>query len=755
MALIDAVKAVCDRLDRHGWRDLLRAASAGQLDIRQPTTAALRQALLAPLTTVDRTVRGFEDFAPTGRQGVTPGRPAQSLLFHALASPGVRLGPEAPLAAFPTAREIDDVENFVFGAEPPTLAALRQRVGLPASSSFDVVVFAYEYRPAADTCSRAHADLTFSRTGVARVGTRPPLYRAEHRGFQPEVEEEPFAFRVCPAHYGAFLAVRRKPGDGFAPMRPRAGDGEREFWLPVHKLFTGGECIAGLNVSVAFTTFHYNDKIRRVQRLRGTMRPETPPFQLREGIAQMMNATANPGYLCPTVHERLVEPAVMDGKFVTYPVPPGPNGFAAFEPGAQTLNDAEVRPAPAYVHARTKVVAERLFDLNEFADVRAEVAKGGYAALHYVDFTGEGFVDVDVTGLPSTDVAAPSRQAYSLVGAPDFFPSTGQRELTDWSSSAAVPKAVRSALWGVPPAPLSDTRLPANLQMPGHRFDDTEETVTALVPLFGASPSGAMPPMLEDALRHSCLPDDAAGVFAPGWDVSTDKTAAGRPVHHLAAYGLGSPFPEDSKLCAALSTFWPSVAPDITRGMSIHTGNGSLRHTVAPLTDEEIGQVGTLPWDGNRGPQVVTIDGQLFAECESFLHVDYVQAALESRFTARLTGRVTSDEYKRRVLAMAYAYRVLPLTPNDWFVLSFRRLGAGDPELQRAQVDASTVLPGIVFRIDAFRASEKTERVSPTDVRKRLLPITDRRFLIVDPQNRHVLHRRAADALWRREPLTL
>ena len=28
---------------------------------------------------------------------------------------------------------------------------------------------------------------------------------------------------------------------------------------------------------------------------------------------------------------------------------------------------------------------------------------------------------------------------------------------------------------------------------------------------------------------------------------------------HLAAYGLGSPFPEDSKLCAALSSFWPAV----------------------------------------------------------------------------------------------------------------------------------------------------------------------------------------------------
>ena len=52
-------------------------------------------------------------------------------------------------------------------------------------------------------------------------------------------------------------------------------------------------------------------------------------------------------------------------------------------------------------------------------------------------------------------------------------------------------------------------------------------------------------------------------MFAPGWDISVDGRAGGP--EHLAAYGLGSPFPEDSKLCAALSAFWPAVAPDAAR----------------------------------------------------------------------------------------------------------------------------------------------------------------------------------------------
>ena len=54
------------------------------------------------------------------------------------------------LIGYPTVDEIESIENYVFGASPPTLAQLRQRAGLAASEKFSVVVFAYEYRPARD-----------------------------------------------------------------------------------------------------------------------------------------------------------------------------------------------------------------------------------------------------------------------------------------------------------------------------------------------------------------------------------------------------------------------------------------------------------------------------------------------------------------------------------------------------------------------------------------------------------------------------
>jgi hypothetical protein len=759
MSLIDSVKAACDRLAPLGWRDLLQQVTVNGLDIQQASAQTLATALAAPLASIDRSFPGFTDFASQGQAGVTPGIPAHSLLYHAFASPAVRTQVNGPLAGFPTLLEIEAIENYVFGAGARSLAQIRQSAGAPLS----VVVFAYEYRSSADTCSQLQADLVFSRTGISRVGTREPLYNAEHRGYQSEAPDDPFGFHVCAARFGVFLATKKKGSRAnFTPMRSQSGDTTVDFWVPIHKLFSGTECIQGLTLQVKLSSFHYNDKIRRIQVLLQQQPPASFPFQFSEGIAEFSASAALPvGLLFPVPHARLVEPAKRDGKFVTYRVPPSRSGFAAFEPGAQQdeATGAEVRPAPAYVHARTQVRNGSLFDLGHdpnHPDVLANVSQGNYDALHYVDFTGEGQIDATVHGLPnSADIHLVTVPAYSLVSAPDFFPSAGQRELSVWSESPAVPAAVRQSIWGVPPVALCDTRLPANLQMPGNRFDAQEVGVTALVPM-GPVPAGSRPSPAEDPLRHSCLPDDAAGVFAPGWDVSTDKLKSNsNTIHHLAAYGLGSPFPEDSKLCAALSTFWPTVAPDVTRGMSISTGNNNLRHTVAPLTDEEIGQIGSLPWDGNPGPKVVTIDGQDFVESASFLHVDYIQTALEGRFTSRLTARVSTEEYERRVLAMAFVYRVVGGHPDSWFVLSFGRMAPGNTELQQAQIDSSSVLPGVVYRFEISRSNVAQEQVSPSNFRRRIMPITDRRLLIIDPRNRIVLQRRVNQPVWARATLTL
>ena len=114
--------------------------------------------------------------------------------------------------------------------------------------------------------------------------------------------------------------------------------------------------------------------------------------------------------------------------------------------------------------------------------------------------------------------------------------------------------------------------------------------------------------------------------------------------------------------------------------MSIHTGNPALRGTVAPLTDQEIGQIGTLPWDGVSGPTIIEVGGEKFVEIADFLHVDYVRNVVENRFGIRLTARVTTEEYQRRALAAARVHFVLgsggPInkTRRKWLLLSFRAI---------------------------------------------------------------------------------
>lgn len=745
MALIDEVKAVCDRLAPLGWRDLLLNVTGGQLDIVQLTSAQLKTELTKALTSIDRAMLGFTDFSLSGTKAIAAGSPADSLLYHALASPNVTAG----ISEFPTLKEIETVENYVFGIQPPTLGSVKTRAGLTGSQRLSVVLFAYEYRPARDTCTKRQADMVFSRTGVSRVGTRPPRYDAKNRGFQSQVADDPFAFHVCPARFAAFLAVQKK-GSDISVMRPGSADGSRDFWVPVHKLFNGTECIAGLDLQVKLSAFHYNDKIRRTRAvtLRMARVPTSAPFQFSTGIAELStDAVLGEGLVMPVPHPRLIEPATVNGRLLTYRVPAGQKAFAALEPGALSGPDgSEIRPAPAYVHARTQVRNGVLIDLNNDPtrpDVNDTVSTGNYRALHYVDFTGDGQVDATVPALTGrSEVVSAVVPCYSLVGAPDFFTSAGQRELFE---------SVPVDFWGVPPVPLCDTRLPANLQMPGHRFSAAEKTISAVVSLLGPAPIGVTIPQSFDADRHSCLPDDCAGVFAPGWDVSTDRTrVSGTQVQHLAAYGLGSPFPEDAKLCAALSTFWPAVAPDASRAMSPNTGNPGLRATVAPLTDEEIGQVGALPWDGVVGPRISTFGGVEFLDCEKFLHVDYVKNALEGRFTPRLTTQVSSEEYQLRMEAIAKCYGTVGDDRNLRFVVSFRKVSAGDPELQRAQLDTSTVMTGEVYRIDLILGGEDTEQPHPSDFRRSLLPVQDRQIFLVGPRTDTALRKRANQTVWSR-----
>ena len=244
--LIDGVTAVCQRLASSGWRDLLLQVSGDELDI---AAAHLAETLARPLSRIDRTVPGFKDFALEGRRGSNPAaRPAacSTTPWHRPTSSGWRR--QRP-AAFPTPAELEAVENYVYGSQPPRSthsaprpAAVHWRWSfLPSSIDLDRKRFTVSMRTVASP-----------RTGHARLGTVVPNYDARRREFRPFLADDPFAFPVQPVRYAPFLAVQRRGDpDAFGPLRATEDDRSRRFWVPLHKLFSGSECLRGLHIKSA------------------------------------------------------------------------------------------------------------------------------------------------------------------------------------------------------------------------------------------------------------------------------------------------------------------------------------------------------------------------------------------------------------------------------------------------------------------------------------------------------------------------
>lgn len=731
MALIDEVKAICGRLAGKEWGDVFARhglnLAAGDLE----------KELERKLPRIDRTVPGFEDFTLEGIRAIEPGSPARSLLYHALASPEVtRDACGQELTFFPTLAELDTIENYLWARRFISLTRLiKETAGAPVA----VVVFASEYRPAPATVHRKHADKCFSRTGVARVGNAGHYYQPSTRGFLPFRLDDPNdTIRVLPARYAAYLAMRSKGRKSrFGPMRGRPRDEELQFWVPIHKLFDGPECLSGLRepLRVLLRAHHVNEKIRRIHlflRKRGYETEwtdedlEQPPFFCTDDIAHWSAAgDLGPGVLMPVAHQALVGRARYKNAWLTFQVPKAlqagamqpsrrgsPGDLQTYSSSLQfRASDYGPRHAPEFVHARQRVVEGHLQNLNDENDVAAVVEAGGYKALHHQDFTGDGWVDCVC---PTLDEAVERPvPAYSLVAAPSFFPYWGPRDLLEWTAQA--PEVQGKKIWPTRPSPLSDLRKPANLELaPGRPsagnppvFEADDRTVTAIVSLPLGNRADTAAPSGEPVRRASFLPDHASAEFSPGWEVSFDHTHG---TDHLVNYGLGSPFPEDVKLCAALSAFWPPTCPDTTRVFQpLAIPEEDKWHTVVPFTDDEIANR-RKSWDGVAGP--CFDPGKGIIEFASFAHVDYVERALKNHLSLGVTARLDFAEYRARVELMERAYvavyralkkkQPLAAVKDKWNVLSFRRVQPGDAALREAEQQADKPLYPPVFSFDLY-----------------------------------------------------
>lgn len=800
--LIEPVIAACRRLGAAGWRELLQRASGGALDIGSNELAAE----LARSVTVDRSVPGFADFAASGERAVEPGSPARSLLYHAFASPDVV---DASLLAYPSLAELDALENYIYGARALTLEALQASAG---EQPLGVVMLAVQYRPARDTVDRRHADLVFSRTGISRMGTLAPRYDARARNFEASDPARPFDYCAIPQRFVPFLAVRVNGDDPrLAVLDRQPDDKDHAFWLPLHKLFSGAECLAGSELNVALGCAFRNEKLRRFHRfLQINGYPtewvgddlEQFPFVMRDGDIAAFSASPEfgPGLVEPRAAP-FVNRARYKDQWLGFTVPSewvATDGVVYFSSAqilggeADSAEDFKAgdylyaegagadydRNAPEYVSLRHRLRDDgTLEDLNANPEMARIIREGGYTAQHFIDFAGDGWVEARVGGLPDS---WPRMAAYAPVSPPDFFPLVSQHDLMQWWKNE-VPKAIRDGLWAIPPYALSGRRMAANIELPVG-FSIYDVGASAVVgwaqPGVGSVAIGAA----SSISRYSGLPDHSPGLFDPGWDASQGQFY-NNPEEGLQAFlqnhGLGTPFVEDVKLCAALGSYWPAIAPDSTRSFSPlkrATGYDYPWPTVVPLTDKETGIEPVdgvyLPWDGVRGPQLVEVNGRRVVEYADIDRVDYI--ALPGTMSIAQLAKVDLAETKARVLAMAAVYWALGIRDADfrkryakaksgralaeiikaksgWAVSSFRALREDEPEdepeLAEAQKKAGSKLgAGPHYRFHIYRPGEQTAH--PDDLRKVRVSIREEAVAFVDAGQ--VLIRRGQQP-WRRD----
>jgi hypothetical protein len=740
MALIDDVTKICRRLARMGWNELL-AMHGLNLNAKDIESELARE-----LTGIDRTAAGFEDFCLDGNRAIEPGIPARSLLYHAMASPLVHpamsSGSNPDPTPYPTLEEIDTVENYIYSLTRCKLADFPGAV---------VVVFSYQYRTAPRTAHGLFADLVFSRTGVSRVGTAPQNYDRIRRSFWVAPPDGTGGICAMPARFAAFLAMAAPPHASGVVLDKLPDDKGRKFLFPVQKLFAGNECLGGESstLDIRFHQYHRNEKLSRIHS-HGKI-PAFPGFDINaspyvrdtENSKDLLSlqTVGSSALVVPNNQEFLVRTATqtnsVSGKneLVRFTVPPERGRDDRFSTSLQIeFKEKEGRQAPEYVNIRHQVTTsaggkQSITDLNALSDAKFTklLRIGGYEAAHFVDDTCDGYVAATVTGLSKK---LPDKPAYSLVTAPDFFPLADQIEITHWAKQSLV--RLQDHFNQGSPEPLSSGRLAANphlqrLEIDSPAFDRDDTTMTAMVCCLQVGSKVVQEPKAA-AFRDPAttfLPDGASDVFEPGWDVSAAGDSKGQ---FYAAFGLGSPFPEDAKLCAALNSFWPAAAPDAARTFGRVTAP-----TAIPMLDIELGfhpdhpsvkngaQKTRTGWDGEFGPFFETVQGALCVNYASLDRSDYVSNALAGKITVSGLMEVSADELIDRMEALEACIRQLPVTPHvvsatKLFLVAVEKVSEWENRPDKG--DTRIAGPGFLY-IFALPQNE-SERVTSDIRRKRV-----------------------------------
>jgi len=241
MDLFASLSKICHRLAPYGWLETFQRHG---LDIM---ASDLRKELHRNIAvTIDRRVPGFMDFIGLGFSAINPYNPAMSLLYHALASPNVHPGPGNTVHdnpdAYPTLEELDIIENYIFSSDhPENSMVVREKKFFEdhfRKGTLCTAVFAYQYRPGSKTTHGHYADIVYSRTGIARMGTTAALYVPSARSYWPVPQGKKKGFGVMGVRYGLFVAELRNMAAIKEVMGAKKIDSQ-QYIFPYHKIFAG------------------------------------------------------------------------------------------------------------------------------------------------------------------------------------------------------------------------------------------------------------------------------------------------------------------------------------------------------------------------------------------------------------------------------------------------------------------------------------------------------------------------------------
>ncbi|MBN8785576.1 MAG: hypothetical protein J0I84_00645, partial [Terrimonas sp.] len=283
-----------------------------------------------------------------------------------------------------------------------------------------------------------------------------------------------------------------------------------------------------------------------------------------------------------------------------------------------------------------------------------DICNGNYVAQLFEDNICDGCVTANLDSKSDYNFFN-MLPAFSIVTAPDFFPFVDSNDINKYYEKNKINNDIHFLEGGT--LNLSGLRLKANSNILNPvslekafpiTTDETWNTVLAALSVninleseFGSSNFNTN--YIRDYNASTFLPDTASGIFYPGWD-ATFSNNDDKKERFLATYGLGSPFPEDMKLCAAANGMWPVTSPDAGR-----TFQGSLVNipginrkpsTSIPLLDNEIGYHPNSPfglaygetygWDGEQGPYLKRgeADKKIYVNFTDIGRADYLENCL-------------------------------------------------------------------------------------------------------------------------------